>query len=67
MKSPMIDEAKALAKHKETRELNKTDGKKKNTVKGIPKLDDANKAGTGESHKCTLLLTEGDSAKALRG
>ena len=64
-KSPMIDEAKALAKHKETRELNKTDGKKKNTVKGIPKLDDANKAGTGESHKCTLLLTEGDSAKAL--
>jgi len=65
MKSPIIEEAKALAKHKETRDLNKTDGKKKITVKGLPKLDDANKAGTNESHKCTLLLTEGDSAKAL--
>lgn len=65
MKSPIIEEARALAKHKETRDLNKTDGKKKHTVKGLPKLDDANKAGTNESHKCTLLLTEGDSAKAL--
>ena len=34
-------------------------------IVGIPKLDDANKAGTAESHKCTLILTEGDSAKAL--
>ena len=65
IKSPIIEEAKALAKHKETRDLNKTDGKKKITVKGLPKLDDANKAGTNESYKCTLLLTEGDSAKAL--
>lgn len=65
IKSPIIEEARALAKHKETRDLNKTDGKKKHTVKGLPKLDDANKAGTAESHKCTLLLTEGDSAKAL--
>ena len=64
-KSPILDEAKALAKHKESRDLNKTDGKKKNIVKGLPKLDDANKAGTNEAHKCTLLLTEGDSAKAL--
>ena len=31
----------------------------------MPKLDDANKAGTKESLKCTLILTEGDSAKAL--
>jgi len=28
-------------------------------------LEDANKAGTNESHKCTLILTEGDSAKSL--
>ena len=34
-------------------------------MKGLPSPDDANKAGTNESHKCTLLLTEGDSAKAL--
>ena len=32
---------------------------------GIPKLEDANKAGTKESEHCTLILTEGDSAKAL--
>ena len=29
----------------------------------IPKLEDANLAG--KSNKCTLILTEGDSAKAL--
>ena len=32
---------------------------------GIPKLDDANDAGTRSSEDCTLILTEGDSAKAL--
>ncbi|CAE7627527.1 top2 [Symbiodinium sp. CCMP2456] len=32
---------------------------------GIPKLEDANKAGTKQSRDCTLILTEGDSAKAL--
>ncbi len=33
---------------------------------GIPKLEDANDAGDPEhSSKCTLILTEGDSAKAL--
>ncbi|KAI3958943.1 hypothetical protein MKX01_023619 [Papaver californicum] len=31
----------------------------------IPKLEDANDAGTKSSDKCTLILTEGDSAKAL--
>jgi hypothetical protein len=34
-------------------------------VQGIPKLDDANDAGTKNSSDCTLILTEGDSAKAL--
>jgi DNA topoisomerase-2 len=32
---------------------------------GVPKLDDANEAGGKQSAKCTLILTEGDSAKAL--
>lgn len=32
---------------------------------GIPKLDDANEAGGKLSSRCTLILTEGDSAKAL--
>ena len=31
----------------------------------IPKLDDALLAGTSRSSHCTLILTEGDSAKAL--
>lgn len=34
-------------------------------ILGIPKLEDANDAGTRNSDKCTLILTEGDSAKAL--
>lgn len=42
----------------------KTDGKKTRVVKGIPKLIDANYAGTSKSAKCTLILCEGDSAKA---
>jgi len=31
----------------------------------VPKLEDANFAGTKRSGECTLILTEGDSAKAL--
>lgn len=34
-------------------------------VVGIPKLEDANEAGTRNSVDCTLILTEGDSAKSL--
>lgn len=30
----------------------------------VAKLDDANRAGTKDAHKCQLLVTEGDSAKA---
>lgn len=43
----------------------KTDGKKRSQIRGIPKLDDANFAGTAKSTKCTLILTEGDSAKTM--
>uniref|UniRef100_A0A8D0G650 DNA topoisomerase 2 n=1 Tax=Sphenodon punctatus TaxID=8508 RepID=A0A8D0G650_SPHPU len=38
---------------------------KHNRIKGIPKLDDANDAGSKNSTECTLILTEGDSAKTL--
>ena len=35
-------------------------------IRSIPKLEDANYAGsTRRSHECTLIVTEGDSAKAL--
>lgn len=40
-------------------------GVKKARLLGIEKLDDANDAGTRNSKDCTLILTEGDSAKAL--
>ena len=43
----------------------KTNGVKKNKLRDIPKLDDANWAGTRKSHLCTLILTEGDSAKSM--
>ncbi len=62
-KMGIIDNIVAIANAKEKKSLQKTDGKKTNRVI-IPKLDDANKAGTKDSHKCTIILTEGDSAKA---
>jgi DNA topoisomerase-2 len=40
-------------------------GAKKSKLTGIIKLDDANYAGTAKGKDCTLILTEGDSAKAL--
>lgn len=60
----ILDEIIALAKHKEMREMSKNDGKKKSTIR-IPKLDDAIYAGTSKSKQCTLILTEGDSAKTF--
>lgn len=42
-----------------------TGGKKKRQLFGIDKLEDANWAGTAQGSQCTLILTEGDSAKAL--
>lgn len=59
------DELESVARFKEQRELKKSDGSKKNKIKGIPKLDDANWAGGAKSDQCTLIVTEGDSAKAL--
>ena len=50
---------------KDNKENSKTDGKKQTKITGIPKLDDAVHAGTTKSHECTLILTEGDSAKAM--
>jgi DNA topoisomerase II len=65
LKTGIQDELLALSKFKEMKELKKTDGARKSKITGIPKLDDANKAGTAQSNKCTLIVTEGDSAKTL--
>ncbi len=63
-KCGIVEQVINLAKFKENAGLKKTDGKKQVKISGIPKLEDANKAGSKDSDKCTLILTEGDSAKA---
>ena len=63
VKIGLLEEAQALLEAKTAKDAKKTDGKKKSTVRGIPKLDDATWAGTAKSAECTLILTEGDSAK----
>ncbi|XP_051992577.1 DNA topoisomerase 2-beta isoform X2 [Xyrauchen texanus] len=53
-------------KFKAQTQLNKKCSSVKHSkIKGIPKLDDANDAGGKHSTECTLILTEGDSAKSL--
>ena len=59
------EELLSVARFKEQKDLKKSDGTKKNTINGIAKLDDANWAGGTKSTNCTLIVTEGDSAKAL--
>jgi len=61
-KSGIIEIALSATEIVEQKKLTKTDGKKINKII-VPKLDDANLAGTKDSNKCTLILTEGDSAK----
>jgi len=65
VKTSLIERALKLSDFKDTLGLQKVNGKKTSSIRGVEKLDDANKAGTNESLKCTLILTEGDSAKAL--
>ena len=64
-KSGVVDRVLSWAKFKQSAELKRKGGSKTRTLSGIPKLDDANNAGTARAHQCTLILTEGDSAKAL--
>ena len=63
-KTGIADKAVSLTEFHEKKKVAKTDGKKTSRVL-IPKLDDANKAGTKDSVNCTLILTEGDSAKTM--
>lgn len=66
IKTGVIDQIVLQAQMKEELKMQKQlKGVKKNRLFGINKLEDANKAGTKDSQKCTLILTEGDSAKAL--
>lgn len=64
LKTGIQDQILSLATFKEKGTLKKTDGTKKTKIK-IPKLEDAHWAGTHKSQQCTLILTEGDSAKTF--
>ena len=63
-KMGVMDAACALTEVKENKAAKKTDGSKTRTIRGIPKLIDANYAGTEKSAQCTVIFCEGDSAKA---
>jgi DNA topoisomerase-2 len=64
-KLSIIEKVLEAQNAKDSKEEKKTDGKKSSKISGIPKLDDAAMAGTTKSNDCTLILTEGDSAKAM--
>jgi DNA topoisomerase-2 len=63
-KMGVMDAACALTEVKENKAAKKTDGVKTKSVRGIPKLTDANWAGTEKSKDCIIIFCEGDSAKA---
>lgn len=53
-----------FAQQKADQVLKKSDGGRRTRMNNA-KLTDANKAGTRDGYKCTLILTEGDSASLL--
>lgn len=65
LNSGILDQVLDIAAANADKALKKNDGSRKSRITGYPKLEDANKAGTKEGHKATLILTEGDSAAAL--
>jgi DNA topoisomerase-2 len=62
-KMGVMEAACAITEVKETKAAKKTDGTKSRSIRGIPKLVDANFAGTDKANNCILILCEGDSAK----
>ena len=63
-KTEVVENILHFAEQKADQILKKSDGSRRSRMDN-PKLTDANKAGTKDGHKCVLVLTEGDSAKAL--
>ncbi|KAK0714854.1 DNA topoisomerase [Lasiosphaeris hirsuta] len=62
--SEAIENIMHFADKKADKMLAKTDGNKRSRISN-EKLVDANLAGTKRGHECTLILTEGDSARGL--
>ncbi|KAF8167878.1 DNA topoisomerase [Crassisporium funariophilum] len=65
LKTPIVENILNWAKYKADQQIKRTDGTKRERLLGLTKLADANNAGTKHAKECTLILTEGDSAKAL--
>lgn len=67
MQSGVVDLVLKVARAKEEAKMARSlkTGKKKAKLLGVPKLEDANRAGTKDGQNCTIILTEGDSAKSL--
>jgi DNA topoisomerase-2 len=64
-KTGIVEAVLSFAKFKTDQMMKKSDGVKTSRISGIVKLEDANNAGSRKGKDCTLILTEGDSAKAL--
>ncbi|GAM24783.1 hypothetical protein SAMD00019534_079580 [Acytostelium subglobosum LB1] len=64
-KSGIVAQIISYAKHKDDLAMKRSTTVVKKGKVNIPKLDEANMAGTAHSEDCTLILTEGDSAKTL--
>jgi len=63
-KMGVMESACAITEVKDNKAAKKSDGTKSRNIRGIPKLIDANWAGTEKSSECTIIFCEGDSAKA---
>ena len=64
-KSGIVERLLEISAQQQEKKLAKTDGTKKNTIRGLPKLEDATWAGTARSKECLLILCEGDSASSM--
>ncbi|KAG7118161.1 DNA topoisomerase 2 like protein [Verticillium longisporum] len=62
--SDAIQNIMSFAEKKADKMMAKSDGNRRSRINNA-KLVDANLAGTKRGHECTLILTEGDSAKSL--
>lgn len=62
--SEAIADIMAFADKKADKMMAKSDGNRRSRISN-DKLVDANYAGTKRGHECTLILTEGDSARGL--
>jgi DNA topoisomerase-2 len=63
-KTEAVNNIMHFAQQKADQVLKKSDGNRRTRMSNT-KLTDANKAGTKDGHRCTLILTEGDSAAML--